>query len=200
MTRPRLHSYVLDVVFTDGHGYGGDMRKHESRSAETTLPLVPPPPPASSEAARSVMRGNSRVVTRPERALRSLLHRRGLRFRVDVAPEPHLRCQADIVFRRARVAVFVDGCFWHGCPEHGTQPVTNSEYWRAKIARNVARDRRNDAALQSQGWTVVRVWEHERPEDGATRVMAAIRQMRGDGRGQSNTADPRDSLRAPAFA
>jgi DNA mismatch endonuclease (patch repair protein) len=135
------------------------------------------------------MQGNRRVDTKPERALRSALHHRGLRFRVDTAPEPGLRCRADVVLRRARVAVFVDGCFWHSCPEHGTQPETNAGYWTAKIARNVARDRRNDADLRERGWTVIRVWEHEDPEVGADRVSAAVRQHRRTDR--PNTADLR---------
>src|SRR5262245_55833621 len=105
------------------------------------------------------MLANRRRNTRPEVRLRSALHGHGLRYRVDhkigsgrSAPRP------DVVFTQARVAVFVDGCFWHGCPEHGTQPRTNSDYWRAKLARNRQRDEANTAMLESQGWSVVRVW------------------------------------------
>jgi len=120
------------------------------------------------------MQGNRKRDTRPELALRSELHRRGLRYRVDATPMKGLRCRADIVFRRQKVAVFVDGCFWHGCPEHGTSPRTNASYWSAKIARNVERDRINDAKLNDAGWVVIRVWEHELPTDAATRVARAL--------------------------
>ena len=122
------------------------------------------------------MQGNVRRDTRPERALRSALHRLGLRYRVDLklgvgrsAPRP------DIVFTRARVAVFVDGCFWHGCPMHGVKPRANAEYWAAKVARNVMRDERNDATLFSLGWRVVRIWEHEDPGEAAARIARAVR-------------------------
>jgi DNA mismatch endonuclease (patch repair protein) len=87
---------------------------------------------------------------------------------------PGLRCRPDIIFPKVRVAVFVDGCFWHQCPQHGTEPRTNSGYWAAKLDRNVARDRRNDAALEAAGWRVVRVWEHESPSGGADRVVAVL--------------------------
>lgn len=120
------------------------------------------------------MLGNRSRDTAPELALRHLLHRRGLRYRLDDVPEPTVRCRADIVFRRARVAVFVDGCFWHRCPIHATAPKANAEYWAAKFDRNVARDRRNDAALAAAGWTVVRVWEHEDPRQAADRVASIL--------------------------
>lgn len=120
------------------------------------------------------MRANKGRDTGPEVALRSVLHRRGLRFRKHTRPLADLRCEADAVFRRARVAVFVDGCFWHRCPEHGSDPRANSEWWRAKLDGNVERDRRNDRVLAEAGWTVVRVWEHEDPEEAADRVQVAV--------------------------
>jgi DNA mismatch endonuclease (patch repair protein) len=120
------------------------------------------------------MQGNRATDTGPELALRSELHRRGYRFRKSAAPLRSVRCRADVVFTRARVAVFVDGCFWHRCPEHGTRPRTHSGYWRAKLDRNVARDRRNDDALRSAGWTVVRVWEHEEVLVAADRVATIL--------------------------
>lgn len=120
------------------------------------------------------MQGNRGVDTGPELALRSELHRRGLRFRKTTTPIEGVRCRADLVFKRARVAVFVDGCFWHRCPIHGTQPRTNNEYWQAKLDRNVARDRRNDEALMTSGWEVVRVWEHEDVGAAADRVEATV--------------------------
>jgi DNA mismatch endonuclease (patch repair protein) len=120
------------------------------------------------------MRGNRKRDTRPELALRSELHRRGLRYRIDSEPVKGLRCRADIVFRRQKVAVFVDGCFWHGCPEHGTSPKTNASYWSAKIARNVERDQLNEAKLSEAGWVVIRVWEHEPPTDAASRIARVL--------------------------
>lgn len=122
------------------------------------------------------MQGNRSRDTRPEAAVRSALHRRGLRFRKHSQPLPGLRCHADIVFRRARVAVFIDGCFWHGCPDHGRRPGTNAKYWNVKLQRNIDRDKRNDAALADAGWTVVRAWEHEEPEAVADRVTEALRE------------------------
>jgi DNA mismatch endonuclease (patch repair protein) len=121
------------------------------------------------------MQGNRAEDTRPEVALRSAVHALGLRFRKHVAPVRGLRCRADLVFARQRVAVFVDGCFWHGCPEHGVSPRTNSSYWQAKLGGNVERDRRNDAALAEAGWTVVRVWEHEEPQAAALRIAFCLR-------------------------
>ena len=156
-----------------------------------SLPTLPEPPPASTEATRAVMRANSRSDTRPETALRSELHRNGLRYRVGSRPDPSLNCRADIVFSAVRVAVFVDGCFWHRCPEHGVRPRTNSDYWDAKIARNVARDRRNDAALTRTGWTVVRVWEHESPEEAGERISQLVRERRAPRPGRPSTSGPR---------
>lgn len=114
--------------------------------------------------------------TLPERAIRSELHRRGFRFRVDRAPVPGLRSRADIVFGPARVAVYVDGCFWHSCPEHGTRPKANAEWWERKLDRNQERDRKTDRVLREHGWEVVRIWEHEDPVEGAARVERALRQ------------------------
>lgn len=121
------------------------------------------------------MRANKASDTGPERAVRSALHRLGLRYRKNVRPVPTLRCRADIVFSRARVAVFIDGCFWHSCPSHGVTPRTNSAYWIAKIERNRERDLANNAELNAAGWAVVRVWEHEDPDEAARRVATALR-------------------------
>jgi DNA mismatch endonuclease, patch repair protein len=119
--------------------------------------------------------------TLPELAIRSELHRRGLRFRVDRAPLRGLRSKADLVFGPTQVAVYVDGCFWHSCPEHGTKPKVNAEWWEQKLARNRERDRETDRVLREHGWEVVRVWEHEDPVAAADRVEAAIRSRRGPG-------------------
>lgn len=112
--------------------------------------------------------------TKPELALRRALHAAGLRYRVDQAPLPGLRRRADVVFTRRRVAVFVDGCFWHSCPEHGNQPRTNEQWWAAKLARNRARDADTDAELAAAGWRVVRVWEHEDPLAAAAAVESVV--------------------------
>jgi len=120
------------------------------------------------------MRKQGRRDTAPELALRRELWRRGLRYRVDVAPIRGRR-RADVVFTRDRVAVYVDGCFWHRCPLHATTPRSNQEWWTAKLDANVARDRATDEELSAVGWTVVRVWEHEEPEAAASRVQTALR-------------------------
>jgi len=112
--------------------------------------------------------------TAPELALRRLLHAAGLRYRVDRAPLPELRRRADIVFNPVKVAVYVDGCFWHGCPAHGTRPVANAAWWIEKLARNEARDRDTDDRLAAAGWLVLRVWEHEPAAEAAARVRAAV--------------------------
>lgn len=124
------------------------------------------------------MRGNRAAETSPEVALRSALHRMGLRFRKNVSPEAGIRCRVDIVFRTERVAVFVDGCYWHRCPVHGVMPAVNREYWEAKLDRNVTRDRRNEADLRRAGWTVVRVWEHEIAREAAMRVAEVVLRQR----------------------
>jgi DNA mismatch endonuclease (patch repair protein) len=121
------------------------------------------------------MQRNPRRDTLPEVAVRSALHRRGLRFRRDHAiwlPDRVVR--PDVVFAGARLAIFIDGCFWHVCPIHGNQPRANTAYWKPKLARNVSRDRAVDAALEAAGWRVLRAWEHEAPEAVADRVQLAL--------------------------
>lgn len=113
--------------------------------------------------------------TQPELLLRRDLHRKGLRYRVDAALPGMPRRRADILFTRAKVAVFVDGCFWHGCPEHKTSPANNGAWWAAKLARNVERDRETNAHLTSLGWTVLRVWEHENMQHAATDIERIVR-------------------------
>lgn len=107
-------------------------------------------------------------------ALRRELHARGLRYRVNFPLPGMPRRRADIAFTRAKVAVFVDGCFWHGCPEHGTAPKNNATWWATKLARNAERDRETDRHLRDAGWAVVRVWEHENACDGADLISATI--------------------------
>ncbi|WP_392891502.1 very short patch repair endonuclease [Streptomyces sp. LN699] len=118
--------------------------------------------------------------TKIEVALRKTLHASGLRFRVHGRPVKGVRREADIVFGPARVAVFVDGCFWHGCPEHATWPRRNAEFWRAKIEGNRARDRDTDARLAEAGWLAVRVWEHEPPAESAVRVAEVVARRRAE--------------------
>lgn len=124
------------------------------------------------------MQGNRKRDTRPELLLRREFHARGLRFRVDlpVAVDGLRAVRADIAFTRQRLLVFVDGCFWHGCPMHGTSPRTNAGYWSAKIAANRDRDVRQTEALEREGWTVLRVWEHEPAPEAAHRVCAVLAQ------------------------
>lgn len=133
-------------------------------------------PPASSDRAQRQMANQRTRDTGVELALRRALHRSGLRYRVDVAPLPGLRRRADLVFTRSKVAVMVDGCFWHSCPEHGTFPKANGDWWATKLARNVDRDRETNELLTAAGWLIVRVWEHESIEGAAERIQLALSQ------------------------
>ena len=133
---------------------------------------------ASCEAIRRTMQGNRSRDTAPEMALRRLIHAQGLRYRIAVRPLPEIRRTADLVFRPAKVAVFVDGCFWHRCPLHATDPKTNSDYWKPKLERNVERDRETDLLLGQAGWLSVRIWEHEDPTDAAGRITTIVRMRR----------------------
>lgn len=140
-----------------------------------TMPEKWRQPFASSDAIRRRMQAQRSSDTAPELALRRELHRRGLRYRVHQQPLPDLRRKADIVFRRARVAVFVDGCFWHGCPEHGTRRhAVTSWYWPEKIQRNQQRDQDTDRRLVEAGWIPLRIWEHEDPLYAADAVVATL--------------------------
>ncbi len=131
---------------------------------------------ASSATARAVMRGNKRRDTLPEIRIRRLVHSAGLRYRVDYPPLPtDRRLRADLVFTRLRIAVFIDGCFWHGCPEHYKPSHTNSEYWSQKIENNRARDARTDERLRSAGWSVVRFWAHASPDVAAQKILDLVR-------------------------
>jgi DNA mismatch endonuclease (patch repair protein) len=139
------------------------------------LPSALPYPVPTSPNVTSAMKGNRRADTKPELALRSALHRRGLRFRKDAPVSADgLSVRPDVVFTREQVAVFVDGCFWHGCPDHGNTPRANTNYWGPKLARNAKRDRLVTTALTRSGWMVLRVWEHEEAGEAADRVAAAL--------------------------
>jgi DNA mismatch endonuclease (patch repair protein) len=121
------------------------------------------------------MQGNKRVDTAPEINLRRALHASGLRFRKDfVVRVADAKAKADIVFTRRRLVVFIDGCFWHGCPAHCRMPTRNRDYWEAKIGRNRERDEHVTAALTAAGWQVVRIWEHEPVEQATARVRSGL--------------------------
>jgi DNA mismatch endonuclease (patch repair protein) len=137
-----------------------------------------PRPAASSAVFQRRMAVQRQRDTAPELALRRLLHCAGLRFRVDRSPLAGVRRRADVVFGPARVVVFVDGCFWHSCPLHGSLPRANREWWAAKLEANRARDADTDQRLAEAGWTVMRVWEHEDPVEATGRIVEAVRASR----------------------
>ncbi|MFE6233745.1 very short patch repair endonuclease [Cellulosimicrobium sp. NPDC057862] len=139
---------------------------------------VPAHPGSASARVSEKMSRARRRDTKPELALRRVLHAHGLRYRVAFPVPGQRRRTIDIAFTRPRVAVFVDGCFWHGCPEHGTSPRSNSEWWRIKLAANHARDLDTNRLLEQQGWLVLRYWEHQEPSAVAAeieRVLSGVR-------------------------
>ncbi|MEU1794696.1 very short patch repair endonuclease [Streptomyces californicus] len=152
------------------------------------MTLLPPPgewtPPEGSWASSAARRRNMQAIrsrdTKPERLIRRLVHANGLRYRVAARPLPDLRRTADLVFRPAKVAVFIDGCYWHGCPEHYVSPKTNPGYWSEKVARNIARDRDTDEQLTAAGWLVLRFWEHQSSDACALSIISAVRERRND--------------------
>lgn len=131
-------------------------------------------PSASSETARNRMKAVRQVGTLPELLIREALDSLDLTYEVNAQPLSDLQRFADILFREEKVAVFVDGCFWHGCPIHGTQAKANKRFWAEKIARNKERDRDTDRQLGEAGWTVLRIWEHEDPETAAKRIQSLL--------------------------
>ncbi|MGC4980944.1 very short patch repair endonuclease [Streptomyces sp. DT193] len=135
---------------------------------------------ASSAARRRNMQAIRSRDTKPEWLIRRLVHAQGLRYRVSARPLPGLRRTADMVFRPAKVAVFVDGCYWHGCPEHYVPPKTNSGYWSEKVVRNMQRDRDTDQRLKEAGWLVLRFWEHEPSGTCASIITATVRTRRAN--------------------
>lgn len=130
------------------------------------------------ETTRQRFRRQPRQDTQPELELRRELHRRGLRYRVERKILPDTRRRADVVFPTERVAVFIDGCFWHSGPDHGTVPRNNREWWVSKLQSNVERDRDTDWRLAETGWLAIRVWEHEAPTEAADRIERAVRARR----------------------
>ncbi|MFJ6128918.1 very short patch repair endonuclease [Streptomyces griseoviridis] len=139
-------------------------------------------PPEGSWASSAARRRNMQAIrsrdTKPERLIRRLVHARGLRYRVAAKPLSDIRRTADMVFRPVKVAVFIDGCYWHGCPEHYVPPKTNEGYWSDKVARNMARDRDTNQRLEEAGWCVLRFWEHEPSEDCAAIIAAEVEKRR----------------------
>jgi DNA mismatch endonuclease (patch repair protein) len=134
-------------------------------------------PSASSELIRTRMRTTRRRDTKPELALRSALHGMGLRFQVDRTIDGNRR-RTDVVFPTERIAVYVDGCFWHACPDHGTTPKSNRQWWVDKLANNVARDAATTEALTAKGWLVLRFWEHDEPTATASTIYDHVMAMR----------------------
>jgi DNA mismatch endonuclease (patch repair protein) len=137
------------------------------------------PPAANEQKRRSMSRQRSRD-TGPELAIRTRLHAMGYRYRVDHRADPAVRTRGDIVFTRARLVVFVDGCFWHQCPLHATSPRHNGMWWEAKLAANVERDRATDRRLAEAGYRVVRIWEHESPDEAVATIVRALAARGGD--------------------
>ncbi|MEU2068658.1 very short patch repair endonuclease [Streptomyces anulatus] len=140
----------------------------------STSTVRPSSPGVSARMSRQASRD-----TKPEVAVRKLLHAAGYRFRVNARVPDMPRRTIDIAFTRAKVAVMIDGCFWHGCPVHATQPKSNAQWWREKLDRNMARDRETTEHLAAAGWTVLRFWEHATPEGVAKLVAAAVDEQRG---------------------
>jgi DNA mismatch endonuclease (patch repair protein) len=147
----------------------------ESRSATLAAAKGKAYPFTADPGRAANMRGNRRADTKPELALRAALFAMGYRYRKDLRLDlPARRVRPDIAFTRRRVAVFVDGCFWHACPEHGSKPKSNEWYWSPKLTKNVERDRAVDDALTAAGWTVLRLWEHVPLPDAVAAVVAAV--------------------------
>jgi len=131
-------------------------------------------PKSRSVAVRNVMRANRGVDTGPEIRLRSLVHKAGLRYAIDVRPEADINRRADLVFRAAKVAVFVNGCFWHGCPKHYSSPKSNKRYWSEKVRRNRERDVETRNLLKRRGWRVLVFWEHQPAQSCSDRVVSIV--------------------------
>ena len=146
---------------------------HADEAATASKRAYPHP---ASPGRSANMRANRRTDTKPELALRRALHGLGYRYRKDYRLDlaTGVRVRPDIVFTARKVAVFVDGCFWHCCPEHGSQPAANTWYWEPKLRRNVDRDRAADTALDHAGWTVIRFWEHESIDTAVAHVVDVL--------------------------
>lgn len=149
--------------------------KLEIEGTATNSPPSPRGPTASSAQVRANMRRQKRRDTGCEMAVRRLLHSAGVRYRVDFRPFQDQRFRADIGWKGRKLAVFIDGCFWHGCPIHGNIPKSNAAWWIEKFRANADRDRRTDETLRLRGWAVLRFWEHEPPEEVAATILERLR-------------------------
>lgn len=149
---------------------------------------------ASSERARNAMRGNRSRDTKPERAVRALVFAKGLRYRTHVRPEPNIPRSADLVFKGPHIAVFIDGCFWHLCPQHCRIPVSNASYWTAKLEGNRARDLETTETLERLGWRVLRFWAHVPPDEVAVKIEQAVR---GKSVATTDATQPTGSVSVP---
>lgn len=145
-----------------------------SQGGEAELPSTGLPPVPSSAAVSAQMSRHPRRDTGPELALRKLLHAAGYRYRVQYPVPGRPRRTIDVAFTKQRVAVFVDGCFWHGCTIHRTVPTANNAWWQEKLAKNLARDNETTAHLAALGWSVIRVWEHNSAEEAVERIAAVL--------------------------
>lgn len=174
--RRSARALFIPVVHRWGVTAGPGSSQPSGRTVNLGRGVVVPYPEPGAPAATAIGKANRRTGTKPEMLVRVTLHRRGLRFRKDyLLRVGTVRVRPDVVFTRAKVAVFVDGCFWHRCPEHASTPKRNLEYWLPKLQANVERDRRVDDALEAEGWLVVRLWEHEAVEVAADRIEGAVR-------------------------
>ena len=135
---------------------------------------MPQGPRKPDTATSNRMRSTRRRDTSAELTVRSALHHLGYRYRVDARPEKDLRTRADIIFRRQSIAIYIDGCFWHGCTTHYTTPTTNAAWWDDKIQTNRTRDQRATRDLEARGWTVLRIWEHTPPADAVHLIIAEL--------------------------
>jgi DNA (cytosine-5)-methyltransferase 1 len=174
----RVGDLILPGIKASMTGSGPDLNgaSDPQEKLESTRRSIGPMP--SSVEARSRMQATRQRDTTAEMALRRTLHAAGLRYRVDQAVLSGSKRRADLVFRSERVAVFVDGCFWHGCPTHGTQPKANGSWWLDKLESNRSRDRDTDRRLTEAGWQVIRVWEHEAAAEAAARIEMSLRSRR----------------------
>lgn len=175
---PPLLAHVLASAIAEAVLGKGDAEALHPPPAPIRPAAALPAPPPTDKRARKRMTGQRRRDTKPEVLLRKALAKRGLRYRIDHAPVHDIRSKADVVFPRLRLAIFVHGCFWHGCPEHARPTKSNTKWWADKIDANRKRDRETAKALEAAGWHVERVWEHEAPEDAADRIAAQVAKLR----------------------
>ncbi|MGW7487074.1 very short patch repair endonuclease [Streptomyces sp. NPDC054786] len=156
--------------------------------------MARPPVSPSSPGVSARMRRQGRLDTKPELAVRRLLHASGLRYRLQRRVPGMARRTIDIAFPGLHIAVFLDGCFWHGCPEHATSPKANAQWWRTKLEGNMARDAETTSHLESAGWTVLRFWEHETPESVAEQVTQAVQAAKSHAQGGRHRHPPTQAL------